>query len=96
MGDGHKHPTRNVRSTHTWQEVTAEGEKREVRAVKFAGAFKIQSKPRRETVWTYHKVPSMEHLLELREIIFRKYQRHRVPYEDLGAVDEMIRLRGEE
>ena len=41
--------------------------------------------------WTYYEVPLVEDLRELREIIFRKYQRRRVSAEDLAAVEKMLR-----
>jgi hypothetical protein len=31
--------------------------------------------------------------VELRDILWRKYQRKRLPYEDVAAVDELIRQR---
>ena len=39
---------------HTWRETTPEGEKREVRATKFAKEWKLQSKLRGDAGWTYH------------------------------------------
>ncbi len=75
---------------HVWRETTAEGEKREVRAVKFAGQWKIQSKLKDDPGWTYHAKPSAEDLAALRDLIFRKYQRRRASYDDLQAVDRLI------
>ncbi len=43
---------RNVRSIHVWKETTEEGQKREVRAVKFGGAFRLQAKLRDDPAWT--------------------------------------------
>ncbi len=40
-----------------------------------------------------YDVPLLEDIRELREILFRKYQRRRAPYEDVVLVEEMIRLR---
>jgi len=84
------------RSTHVWKEMTPEGQKREIRAVKFGGAFRLQSKLRDEPAWTYYDVPLIEDLRELREILFRKYQRRGAPYEDLVLVEEMIKRRERE
>ncbi len=85
-----------TRVTHVWKEATPDGQKREVRAVKFNGAFRIQSKLRDETAWTYHDVPRIEDLRELREVLFRKYQRRRAPYEDVVLLDELLRRRERE
>ena len=75
---------------HTWRETTPEGEKREVRATKFAGKWKLQSKLREDPGWTYHDKPDAADLDALRDLIFRKYQRKRASYEDLQSVERMI------
>jgi hypothetical protein len=78
---------------HTWKETTEDGDKREVRATKFGGAWRIQAKLKGEESWMYYDVPRIEDLRELREVLFRKYQRRRATYEELGAVEKMIRER---
>ena len=75
---------------HVWRVTTEEGDKREVRAVKFAGQWKIQSKLRDDPGWTYHDKPTTADLEALRDLIFRKYQRRRASYDDLQAVDRLI------
>ena len=75
---------------HVWRETTEEGEKREVRGVKFAGKWKIQSKLKDDPDWTYHDKPDLADLEALRDLIFRKYQRRRASYEDVQAIDRMI------
>ena len=75
---------------HVWRETTEEGEKREVRGVKFAARWRIQSKLKSDTVWTYHDKPTLTDLETLRDLIFRKYQRRRASYEDVQAIDRMI------
>ena len=82
-----------MRNEHTWKEKTDAGEKREVRAVKFGGMWRIQSKLKGESTWTYHDSPRIEDLRELREVLFRKYQRRRASFEELSAVEKMIRER---
>ncbi len=76
---------------HTWKETTEDGDKREVRAVKFGGAWRIQSKLKGENSWTYHDPPRLEDLRELRDVLFRKYQRRRASYEELIDVEKIIR-----
>ena len=58
---------------------------------KFGGQWKFQAKFRDEEKWTYYDVPLLADLQELREIIFRKYQRRRASAEDLAAVEKMLR-----
>ena len=75
---------------HTWRETTEAGEKREVRATKFAGKWKLQSKLKADLAWTYHDTPTPADLEALRDLIFRKYQRKRASYEDLQSVERMM------
>ncbi len=75
---------------HVWRETTPEGDKREVRAVKFAARWRLQSKLKGEAAWTYHDPPSLADLETLRDLIFRKYQRRRATYEDVTTIEKMI------
>jgi hypothetical protein len=86
----------NNRNTHVWKSTTEEGEKREVRAEKFGGRWRIQAKLRGEEAWTYYDAPPLADLLELHDVLWRKYQRKRLPFEDVAAVEKMIRDLGGE
>ena len=79
-----------MRNVHVWKHITAEGEKREVRASKFSKDWKFQSKLRTDENWTYHDIPSLEDLEELHDILFRKYQRKRLAYDDVASIERMI------
>ena len=80
-----------MRSQHIWTSRDHEGRKREVRVTKFGGAWRFQAKYRDEEDWTYYNMPLIDDLRELRDIIFRKYQRRRASAEDFAAVDKMLR-----
>lgn len=82
-----------MHNLHIWKTVTEDGEKREVRAVKFAGAWKIQAKRKSEPVWTYYDVPPLEDLRELHDVLFRKYQRRRAAHEDVVLIERMLKKR---
>ncbi len=83
-----------MRNVHVWKTKTAEGEKREVRAAKFGKRWTIQAKLKGEETWTYYDVPLLDDLLELREVLWRKYQRKHLSWEDVTAIDQMIEERG--
>jgi hypothetical protein len=86
-----------MHNQHIWKETTDDGEKREVRAIKFGGVWTIQAKLKHEERWTYYKVPLIEDLKELHDVLFRKYQRRRAAYEDVVLIEKMIKDReGEE
>src|SRR6266571_1290353 len=61
-------------SQHIWRERDRHGKKREVRATKFGGAWRLQSKIVGETEWTYYNSPPLHDLLRLKEIVARKYR----------------------
>lgn len=82
-----------MRSQHIWTERDAEGRKREVRATKFGGQWKLQAKTAGEENWTYFDEPPMEDLVTLKDIVERKYQRRRASYEDVLAVEKLISQR---
>jgi hypothetical protein len=79
-----------MRNEHGWTHRTEDGEKREVRAVKTQGRWRLQAKLRHEEQWTYFDSPQRTDLEELRGILFRKYQRRRASYEDVVLADEML------
>ncbi|HYR23575.1 MAG TPA: hypothetical protein VEP30_11710 [Chthoniobacterales bacterium] len=83
-------------SQHIWTEKDEDGRKREVRATKFGGAWRLQAKLKEEPEWTYYDVPQLEDLLALRDVVFRKYQRRRASAEDVASVDKLIAERSDE
>ena len=79
-----------MRNEHGWTQRTEDGEKREVRAVKTQGRWRLQSKLKHEENWTYHDAPQRADLEELRDILWRKYQRRRASHEDVLLADRML------
>jgi hypothetical protein len=83
-----------MRNLHVWKCRTEDGEKREVRAEKFGGQWKLQAKLASELDWTYYDTPLLEDLVALRDVLWRKYQRKHLAWEDVAAIDRMIAERG--
>jgi len=79
-----------MRSQHIWTERDEHGSKREVRATRFGGAWRLQAKAAGDLNWTYYERPLLEDLLALKEILARKYQRRRASNEDVVSVDKLI------
>jgi hypothetical protein len=75
---------------HIWTEKDREGRKREVRATKFGGSWRLQSKTKGDSEWTYYDAPLREDLLTLQSIIERKYRRRRATADDVVAVEKLI------
>ena len=79
---------------HIWTGRNQDGRKREVRATKFGGMWRFQSKTADELEWIYYDSPPLQDLLSLKEIIARKYQRRRASIEDVVSVDKLIEEQG--
>ena len=79
-----------MRSQHIWRDRNPDGERREVRATKFGGAWRFQAKTAGDLEWTYYERPLLEDLLALKEILTRKYQRRRASIEDVASLDKLI------
>lgn len=77
-------------SQHIWIEKDDEGRKREVRATKFGGRWRLQAKHAGESDWTYYEPPPLADLLTLKDIIARKYQRRRASADDVASIDKLI------
>ncbi len=83
-----------AKNIHEWKSTTAEGEKRELRAEKFGKHWRILAKLTGEEKWVYHDSPLLADLVELRVILWKKYQRKRVSHDDIVAVNRLIQERG--
>ena len=79
-----------MRSQHVWTERDEHGSKREVRATRFGGRWRLQSKTAGDLEWTYYDRPLLEDLLALKDILARKYQRRRASSEDVASVEKLI------
>ncbi len=77
-------------SQHIWTDRNPDGERREVRATKFGGAWRFQAKTAGDLEWTYYERPLLEDLLALKEILTRKYQRRRASIEDVASIEKLI------
>ena len=79
-----------MRSQHIWTERDEHGSKREVRATKFGGMWRLQAKTAGDLDWTYYERPLRVDLLALKEILVRKYHRRRASSEDVASVEKLI------
>jgi len=77
-------------SQHIWTEKDRDGMKREVRATKFGGRWRFQTKTAGDVDWTYYNHPLLEDLLRLKEILVRKYQRRRASAEDVASIEKLM------
>ena len=79
-----------MRSQHIWTEKDADGRKREMRVAKFGGVWRFQAKYTDELDWTYYERPLLDDLRELRDVVFRKYQRRRASAEDVASIEKLL------
>ena len=75
---------------HEWRDRSDDGELRFVRAHKHGGDWTFQARLKSEEDWTPLDPIPRPDLEKLREVIFNKYQRRRVPYHDVEQIDAML------
>jgi len=75
---------------HEWHERTPEGDVRYVTAKRYAGKWKFQTCLKTDENWTSLDVLPLGDLEQLRDVLWRKYQRKRLPYEHVLEIDAMI------
>lgn len=85
-----------MRNVHVWKTTTEDGEKREVRAEKFGKKWRLQAKCKSDERWTYYDSPLLEDLLGLHDVLWRKYQRKHLAWDDVATIETMIRDLGGE
>ncbi|MFT7075931.1 MAG: hypothetical protein ACJA0P_001945 [Planctomycetota bacterium] len=82
--------SRSTRNLYQWKTETEEGEKRHVEAQLFGKNWTWRSRLKGEEEWTDHSKPLLEDLEELEHMIFNKYQRKHVSYDQLVGVRKLI------
>lgn len=76
--------------THEWHERTADGDVRYIRAVRHAGQWRVQAKLKGDEHWAVLDPVPRRDLEQLRDVLWRKYQRRRLGYGDIEQVDRLI------
>ena len=86
-----KHHLRNV---HEWRMRTEDGEKRRVRAKLFGKRWSFDEMLPEDDDWRACEKVALDDLLELRDILARKYQRKHLAWDHLASVEKLIKDRG--
>ncbi len=81
--------------SHEWHERDPETRAmRYYRATKFAKKWTVMTTLATDEEWiTYDPVP-LDILEELRDLLVKKYQRRRIPFEDVLVINQMIESAG--
>lgn len=75
---------------HEWRERTEEGEIRFLRAWRGQGRWHFLTTLKTDPDWTPRPEPTREMLDALRKKLMDKYQRRRVPWEQVEEIDKLI------
>lgn len=75
---------------HEWREKTEEGETRLVTATRHGGKWSLRSRLKSEDEWTDFPTIELDDLETLLDVVSRKYQRRRVPHEQVLEVEALI------
>ena len=74
---------------HDWKERTEDGV-RTWRATFHGGNWSMRSKLKSDEFWTIHDPMQRPELEALRDLLWRKYQRGRLPHKLVEQIDKMI------
>ncbi len=80
---------------HEWKERTEDGPRLFI-ASHHGAEWNLRSKLKSEEEWTYHDPIELEHWVALRDILWRKYQRKRLPFSQIEQIDKTIEKMREE
>jgi hypothetical protein len=81
--------------SHEWHERDPEAEEtRYYRASKFGKKWTVMTTLKSEEDWTKYDPIPLEVLESLRDVLVKKYQRRRIPYEDLLVINQMSEAAG--
>jgi hypothetical protein len=75
---------------HEWRQNTPEGDVRLVCVSRHAGKWQLRSRLKSDEEWTNFPNIPLEDLEILRELLWNKYQRSRVPHDQVLEVDALI------
>ena len=75
---------------HEWHERTPEGDRRYNRASYHASRWTFETTLAKEEHWHAIEEPDREYLQALRDVLFRKYQRKRLPHRLLAEIESKL------
>lgn len=76
---------------HEWRERSPDGIVTVFRATVHGRRWTLQTREKHEEEWTRHDPLTRDDVVIIREMLERKYQRNRVPYEELERLDKWLR-----
>jgi hypothetical protein len=86
-----KKHTLTTMALHEWREFTREEGTRLFRAERFGRRWSMRTKLKADEDWTILEPPFAEAvLLSLREVLWNKYQRKKLPHDVIVEIDKMI------
>ena len=75
---------------HEWHEKTEDGDVRYVRACFHAGRWTFEDTLKSEDDWHSHERLPLRDLETLRDLLWNKYQRGRIPHSHVKFIDKQI------
>lgn len=78
------------RNEHRWKETTPEGDHRLYRAHRARGQWQLVSKLEGEEFWEPLDPVGEADWRALRDVLWRKYQRRRLPWEHVAEIDKLL------
>ncbi|MEM9016782.1 MAG: hypothetical protein AAGC68_07190 [Verrucomicrobiota bacterium] len=79
-----------MKNKHEWHERSADGEMMFFRAILHAGRWEFYSTRKSDPDWETHEMLPLERMEQLRELMWNKHLRRRLPLKHIDQIDAMI------
>lgn len=75
---------------HEWRDKTEDGEHIYYRATLHAGRWEFYSTLKSDPEWNKHEIFPLDVMEDLRDVLWRKHQRKKLPLKHVEQIDKMI------
>ena len=79
-----------MKNKHEWHDRDADGELVYYRAILHAGRWEFYSTRKSDPDWERHELLPLEKMEALREVMWKKYTRRRLPLKHINYIDKLI------
>ncbi|MEO0416526.1 MAG: hypothetical protein AAF226_16395 [Verrucomicrobiota bacterium] len=75
---------------HEWRDRAEDGELVYHQALHHAGRWSFKSTRKSDPDWMDHETPPLELVESFRDVLYKKYQRRRVPHSHMEQIDALL------
>tara|TARA_R110000850_G_scaffold19988_5_gene59817 strand:+ start:5423 stop:5704 length:282 start_codon:yes stop_codon:yes gene_type:complete len=79
-----------MKNKHEWHDNAEDGERVYYRAILHAGRWEFSSARKSDPAWEKHEILPIEKMEALRDVMWNKHLRRRVPLKHVDYIDKLI------